>query len=72
MCTEYVLLVINFFIRAQKTQRDRIFRAAVRSNKAATLNKDEVLSYFDCENVMVGLQLETGIMISIIIIIPII
>lgn len=53
-------------------QRDRIFRAAVRSNKAATLNKDEVLSYFDCENVMVGLQLETGIMRSIVIIIPII
>ncbi|XP_019862746.1 PREDICTED: crossover junction endonuclease EME1-like [Amphimedon queenslandica] len=57
-----VILVnsIDAALRAQKTQRDRIFRAAVRKNKAVHLNSGEVLSYFDCENVMVGLQLETG------------
>jgi crossover junction endonuclease EME1 len=56
-----ILIAVNDIeaaLRAQKTQRNRRFRAAVHSND--TITNTSVTSRIDCEEVIVDLQLKTG------------
>lgn len=57
----YLLSTDYIFVRAQKTQRNRQFRTAVRANQTeSTAAQAEMVSYIDCENFQVDLQLVTG------------